>query len=481
MTPSKRIDQRLKGLQDHLKRENPVLVDAVGKYRELDKVAAKMGLLAPGTSYATQISWWPMISVMGTFSAGKSSFINTFLDIDLQRTGNQAVDDKFTAITFSPDAEVHTLPGLALDGDPRFPFYQISEEIEHVSAGEGSKIDNYLQMKVVPSEKVRGKILIDSPGFDADEQRKSTLRIADHIIELSDLVLVFFDARHPEPGAMQDTLEHLVKGAQRRNDSSKFLFILNQIDTSAREDNLEDIVSSWQKSLVQSGLSSGSFYVLFNEKLAVPVENEAVWSRYLSKRAADYAEIEARIASVNTDRVYRVVGAMESLSNDIEQQAVPMLQSALGRWRKDTLIWDGITLSAIVVLMGMLSVWLDWWDGLTFNAPWMGMVTASPLNMIIAAVVVVLLLLMLHYIIRGKVAKYIGSGLSKNESYGNPAAAFHKSTRGWRSIFQNNPAGWGSGTRKRLDAIRDATDHLVQHLNNRFSNPSGLETEAGSK
>ncbi|MEZ5536377.1 MAG: dynamin family protein [Thiolinea sp.] len=479
MTPSKRIDQRLKGLQEHLKRENPVLVDAVGKYRELDKVAQKIGLLEPGGSYATQISWWPMISVMGTFSAGKSSFINTFLDINLQRTGNQAVDDKFTAITFSPDENVHTLPGLALDGDPRFPFYQISEEIEHVSAGEGAKIDNYLQMKVVPSEKVRGKILIDSPGFDADEQRKSTLRIADHIIELSDLVLVFFDARHPEPGAMQDTLEHLVKGAQRRNDSSKFLFILNQIDTSAREDNLEDIVSSWQKSLVQNGLSAGSFYVLFNEKLAVPVENEAVWTRYMSKRAADYEQIEKRINGVNTERVYRVVGAMESLSNDIEQQAIPTLQRALGRWRKDVLIWDGITLSAIIVLLGILSVWLNWWDGLSFNAPGMDIVTANPLNTIIAAVVVAVLVFMLHYFIRGKVAKYIGASLSQNESYGDLAGAFRKSTRGWRSIFQKKPAGWGRGARKRLDAIRDATDHLVQHLNNRFSDPSGLE--AGSK
>ena len=58
---------------------------------------------------------------------------------------------------------------------------------------------------------LRGKILIDSPGFDADAQRTSTLKITDHIIDLSDLVLVFFDARHPEPGAMSDTLAHLVR------------------------------------------------------------------------------------------------------------------------------------------------------------------------------------------------------------------------------------------------------------------------------
>ncbi|MEZ5448224.1 MAG: dynamin family protein [Thiolinea sp.] len=437
------MEQRLQRLQEHLKRENPVLVDVVGQYRELDKVAHKLGLLQADESYATQISWWPMISIMGTFSAGKSSFINSFLDIDLQKTGNQAVDDKFTVITFSPDSTLRTLPGLALDGDPRFPFYQISEEIERVTKGEGAKIDSYLQMKVAPSEKLRGKILIDSPGFDADEQRKSTLRITDHIIELSDLVMVFFDARHPEPGAMQDTLEHLVKGAQRRNDSSKFLFILNQIDTSAREDNLEDIVSSWQKSLVQNGMSAGSFYILYNEKLAVPVANESVWSRYEAKRNADYAKIMERINAVNTDRVYRVVGSMESLTNEIEQQAVPQLQAALRRWRKDTLIWDAIVLSGLVIALAALSVWLNWWDGIHFNPPWWGLVTASPVNMLVSLLVVLLVVFGLHYLIRGKVASYVGNTLSSKESVGDLTAAFYKSTRGWRSIFQSTPAGWG--------------------------------------
>ena len=71
-------------------------------------------------------------------------------------------------------------------------------------------MDAYLQLKTSASEQLRGRIMIDSPGFDADSQRNATLRLTSHIIDLSDLVLVFFDARHPEPGAMRDTLAHLV-------------------------------------------------------------------------------------------------------------------------------------------------------------------------------------------------------------------------------------------------------------------------------
>lgn len=475
MTPAKRMEQRLKRLQEHLKRENPVLVEAVNQYRELDAVAQKLGLLDNSESYATQISWWPMISILGTFSAGKSSFINSYLDINLQRTGNQAVDDRFTVITFSPDSEIRTLPGLALDGDPRFPFYQISEDIEHVSSGDGAKIDNYLQMKVAPSEKLRGKILIDSPGFDADEQRKSTLRITDHIIELSDLVLVFFDARHPEPGAMQDTLEHLVKGAMRRNDSSKFLFILNQIDTSAREDNLEDIVSSWQKALVQQGLSAGSFHILFNEKLATPVEDAGVWSRYVAKREADYQRIQNRIDGVNTERAYRIVGSMESQANQIEQQAVPRLREAIARWKKQVLFSDLFVFGLLAIALIAMSIEFGYWEGLLFNPPWLASMQGNLIITAISIIVLVAIVLSIHFLIRNRLAKLIAGKLSKQEPYGNLSRAFLKSTRMWRSIFQATPSGWTRRTRQRLDGIRHATDRFVQHLNDRFTNPSGSQ------
>lgn len=472
MTPDKRIHHRLDRLQEHLKQEAPILVEVVDKYRELDLVAKKMGLLEPGQSYATQISWWPMISILGTFSAGKSSFINSYTELPLQKTGNQAVDDRFTVITYTSDTEVRTLPGLALDGDPRFPFYQISEDIEKVATGEGAKIDNYLQMKVAPSEALRGKILIDSPGFDADEQRKSTLRITDHIIELSDLVLVLFDARHPEPGAMQDTLEHLVKGAQRRNDSSKFLFILNQIDTSAKDDNLEDIVASWQKALVQYGLSTGRFYVMYNKNLAVPVEDQAVWSRYEAKRDADFAEITARMDGISVERVYRIIGNMESLANHIDHQSVPKLQSAIQKWKKRVLTSDLIFAATTLVSGLIVSVMAGYWQGIRFNPPWLEMVLGNEYLKWGLVAFIAVVGIFVHFTFRRYFAKNIAKTLGK-DSFGDLNAAFRKSTHFMRSIFQKKPAGWGMRSSRRLDSLRDDTDRFVQKLNDKFATPSG--------
>ena len=96
--PEKSIQNRFDSLQQHLKLENPVLLDALDGFRKLDDIGYRTALLLPDESYSTQIPWWPLISILGTFSAGKSSFINTYLGKPLQQTGNQAVDDKFTVV-----------------------------------------------------------------------------------------------------------------------------------------------------------------------------------------------------------------------------------------------------------------------------------------------------------------------------------------------------------------------------------------------
>ena len=297
------------------------------------KSAAGLGFFHREESHATTTPWWPLISILGIYSAGKSTFINHYLQYNLQETGIQAVDDKFSVICFTGDNKERVLPGLALDADPRFPLYKVSRAIEEVAVGQGEHIDAYLQLKTCPSESLRGKILIDSPGFDADDQRTSTLQITDHIIELSDLVLVFFDARHPETGSMRDTLEHLVKATVNRRDSNKFLYILNQIDVTAKEDNLEEVYAAWQRALAQYGLTAGSSFAIYNQEAAIPFEDEDVRIRFESKREADFNAIYTRIEQVSVERAYRIVGMLEQTSRMMKQEVVPMLLRFIDQWR----------------------------------------------------------------------------------------------------------------------------------------------------
>jgi len=470
MHPSAAIDQRLKNLEAHLEQENPVLLGTVQSFRTLDRVAYGMGLLEKDQSYATQIAWWPLISVLGTFSAGKSTFINHFLGSKLQRTGNQAVDDRFTVICYSRESTDHALPGVALDSDPRFPLYRISRDIELVSEGEGERIDTYLQLKASPSERLRGRILIDSPGFDADAQRTATLRITDHIIALSDLVLVFFDGRHPEPGAMRDTLKHLVADTINRPDAGKFLYVLNQLDTTAREDNPEDVVAAWQRAIGEEGLTAGRFYTIYNPDAATIIEDAAKRARYEAKRDQDLAEIHRRMHQVEVERAYRIVSAVDQTAKDIEERTVPFLQRALDRWRKRTLWGDGIVLG--LVLIAFLA-WIVRGDRLAFIQEAM-----SPFWLMPTLIAVVLaLLLASHLGIRSLAAKSVARSLpaqaEKEDLRGNLTGAFARNTRCWRSIFARTPAGWNASAKRRLHKVRQDADLYVQTLNDRFTNPSG--------
>ena len=479
---STQINKHLKSLQKHLADEhpdNPTLAKAVKSFRKMDYVGHSMGLLSEDESYATCVTWWPMIAVLGTFSAGKSTYINSYLNLPLQRTGNQAVDDKFTVICYSRHNEAKTLPGIALDADPRFPFFQISRSIEEISEAGQERIDAYLQLKTCPSENIRGKILIDSPGFDADNQRASTLRLTQHIINLSDLVLVFFDARHPEPKAMQDTLAYLVSASVNRADANKFLYILNQIDVTAQEDNPEEVVSAWQRSLAEVGLVTGRFYRIYNPSAAVPIANPHVRQRFEKKREEDMADINARMHQIEVERSYRIVGKLEQTAKGIKNQIVNKLSDMLKKWKSRVVLFDGTVLSIFAVLAGVV---------LTMNESW-GLLTALPDELIqgeTTALAIVSFLVIsftyIHFSIRRAVANTLLKKLANeigndHETYKQYMQAFNKSTAAYRPMFLKGPSGWNEVAQQTIDEIINEANDYIQALNDQFTNPSGNEGE----
>ena len=77
------LKSRLARLESHLKAENPALLEVLPTYYKFDKLLYKTGLLDTETSLASRISWWPLVSVLGTFSSGKSTFINTYVGDEL--------------------------------------------------------------------------------------------------------------------------------------------------------------------------------------------------------------------------------------------------------------------------------------------------------------------------------------------------------------------------------------------------------------
>jgi len=478
------VQQRLSDLESHLEQENPVLLNVVQGFRRLDAVAYEMGLLPPDRSFVSQIPWWPLIAVLGTFSSGKSTFINDFLGQKLQRTGNQAVDDRFTVIVYSPEADSHVLPGVSLDSDPRFPFYRMSHEIERVAGGEGKRIDAYLQMKTCRSERLRGKILIDSPGFDADAQRTAVLSLTDHMIGLSDLVLVFFDARHPEPGAMRDTLKHLVADIRHRSDSSKFLYILNQIDTAAREDNPEDVIAAWLRALGEVGMTAGRFYAIYSQEAANPIADPVLRQRFEQKRDKDLQEIYARLAGVEVERAYRIVAALRKTATEFNEDTVPLLETAVARWRARTLLLDGVVVAALLVVFLAWSIGAGHWQGLSYRPGWLLFLEENGVSWALpgAEILVALALLALHFglskLAALSVRPWLRKRIARGKLPGDPLAAFQANARDPRVLLFGRPKGWNDWSKERLAKVLRDCETYVQRLNERFTNPKGLQEDA---
>jgi hypothetical protein len=472
------IRQLPQSLENHLRSENPLLADVVKSFRQLDRVTQQLGFFNREESHTSRIPWWPLISILGTYSSGKSAFINTFLKYPLQTTGNQAVDDKFTVICFTNDHQVRSLPGLALDADPRFPLYKISQAIDEVDFGQSAHIDKYLQLKTCPSEKLRGRILIDSPGFDADEQRSSTLRITNHIIDLSDLVLVFFDARHPESGSMQDTLQHLVKATLIRRDATKFLYILNQIDHTAREDNTEEVYAAWKRALAQYGLTTGSCYAIYNPELELPIKNDRIRIRLENRRNADRKSINDRIEQVVVERAYRIVGILRKTAHSIEQDMVSRITKFLEGWRRTVLWADAIVFGGLLLTFLLITLWAGYWNGLQLNIPILSNLLAS--NDAVQGTFTLILLIAagyIHYQVRRKAAERVKNRILEDITDTNLrlnyTLAFRKNSRWWRSVFQSSPSGWNRNSRKVLSTVVEEANTYIQILNDTFTNPSG--------
>jgi hypothetical protein len=480
-----RLADRLTSLKEHLQQENPLLVEAVGSFKRLDKVCRGLGLLAADQSTISQIAWWPLISILGPFSAGKSTFINNYLDFPVQQTGSHAVDDKFTVICYNAAGECRVLPGTALNADLRFPFYKMSEELEKVEPGEGGRIDSYIRLRTCPSEKLRGMILIDSPGFDADAQRTATLRITNHIMDLSDLVLVLFDARRPEPGAMRDTLTHLVAATIGRRDSNKFIYVLNQMDIAAREDNPEEVVGAWQRALAQHGLTAGKFYRIYSPTAALPIQDESLRHRFEGKRDADLSGIRERMNQVRVERAYRIVGDLEKLAREVSDARVPEIREMLRQWRSGVLRRDGlwfglIALACVVAYLatghpfsaGLMPQWLTW----VFAESWRWI----PFVLLVAGGGT-----WLHFLARkAAVARVVR--LVEREYVHGPVReslllALYKNTAPWRSIFLPEPTGWGRRARRRLGSVIADSEKFIQALNDRYAHPSGFPAQTNER
>ena len=278
---------------------------------------------------------------------------------------------------------------------------------------------------------------------------------------------------------MTDTLETLVKGTIHRNDSNKFLYILNQIDMTAREDNPEQVFAAWQRALAQNGMTAGRCYTIYDTEAGMPIEDPGLRERFLRKRDEDVAKIQERIEEVRVARAYRIVGMLGERAKVLETEALPRIQAFLENWRRRVCWLDGAVFGLLLACFLGLTLWAGYWKGFSLELPYLERITANPWGKWSLTALLAALVVYIHFQVRkfaeGQVVRKILADIK--EGHENYTRAFNKNTRWWRSIFRRKPAGWGRRNKARLAKVVSDANGYVQKLNDVYANPAGKKIE----
>ncbi|MGR9036567.1 MAG: hypothetical protein ACU83O_08260, partial [Gammaproteobacteria bacterium] len=408
-----------------------------------------LGLIEPDETTASKNSWWPIISIIGGNSTAKSRFMNGFFGSELQLSGIQTASNKFTVLLHNVQANPATLPGTALDVDHRFPFYQISRKIDQIQAGEGSRINSYLELKTIQGERLKGKLFIDAPNISSTPVTAVTTYLTKYIVEHSDLVLIFTDVFDtPSP-----LLDQLIINITANQDSNKFAFLIDAPGTSMTAARSSDIISSWQRRLNEFGITSGQFIVLPGQESSfIPQSTKT-----------DYSGIDQYLANVSNDRTYRILQSLEQNIREIEDVVIPEVKKGITTWKDRSNMSSLLILSFIIVL----SLFAEINTGIVLST------LVDPILGTITILALIAFMVPVHLIICRLHAKLIINQLQARRKelhlMENLSNLFEKNLTFARMLFPtSDPAFWNKKTKGRIKQLLVKTQELVQALNDSF-------------
>lgn len=436
----KTVSKHLINLEKHFSASNPILKRACKAFHELDQLEYELGLIDSDETSARKSSWWPIVSLVGGFSTAKSEFISRYL-----KTNVHSSKHKFTVHQFSPQETNATLPGTALDADHRLPFYQISRKIEQYAAGEGSKVNAYLELKTVNSNSLKGKLFIDTPVLSASPDSPVQSMLNQHIVNMSDLVLVFTDLFDASPELIKNTIDDIVA----QQDSNKFIYVIDHSEISIDVKKRNEIIASWQRRLAEQGVHTGQFIVLSDSSFASV--NDSL------------SDIDQRLLNIENDRSYRVLHALEKSINDINDVYIPEVESSLLTWK------DRSNMSTLIILGFFITL-------LLFAEVTIGVVQLLFDPIIGPAFILILLAILIptHLMMARVNAKFIINKLRERQKKlnltENLSGLFEQSLTFWRMLLPiNDPVGKNKKTQMRIKSLIEQSKDIVQDLNDQFS------------
>lgn len=443
----KTASKYLISLEKHFANDDPVLLKSAKVFHDLDQIEYDLGLIEMDETTACKNSWWPIVSLIGGNSTAKSRFINSYLGAQQLLSGIQASSHKFTVLLHNSQTNSATLPGTALDVDPRYPFYQISRKIEQLQKGEGNRINSYLELKTINSERLQGKLFIDSPNMNAVPTNPINSMLTKHIVENSDLVLVFTDVFESASPMLDELIQHITI----HQDSNKFVYLVDEPLAILNPAKTNEIITSWQRKLSAMGLNTGQFIIVPNQQNSI---------NPLGK--VDFSEIDQRMVNVAYDRSYRVLDSLEKSIREIENVVIPEVKKGIVLWK------ERVNMSSLIVVcfIATLAIFAEIQIGIIEFL-------IDPIIGPILIVILIAIMVPIHLLISKLQAKLIINKLTERQKelhlMENLANLFEKNITFARMLMPiTEPAGWNKKIKARLMQLTDKTKELVQSLNDNF-------------
>jgi hypothetical protein len=445
----KTVSKYLSNLEKTFAKDNPVLLNTAKVFHELDQIEYELGLIENEETTASKYSWWPIVSLIGGNSTAKSRFINSYLGTEQQFSGIQASSHKFTALLYNNQATPATLPGTALDVDHRYPFYQVSQKIEQLQKDEGNRINAYLELKTINSERLKGKLFIDAPNVGATPATPIMSMLTTHAIENSDLVLVFCDIFETSSSMLTELIQQITL----HQDTNKFIYLIDAPAATFYPTKSSEIISSWQRRLADIGLNTGQFILLPNQEHSPNTQSPP-----------QFVEIDQRLANVEHDRSYRVLNALGKSIHEIENVIIPEVTEATELWKERVNMSSLLILGSIATLLVFAELHIGGIIDMLFD----------PITGSIILLVILSILLPLHLIMSKLQSKFIINRLNERRKdlhlMENLGELFESNLTFSRMLLNySEPAGWNKRTRARLAQLSEKSKDLVQSLNDSFS------------
>lgn len=460
----------LQSLETYLAGQNPALLQAVKIFQDLDQIEYDLGLIDTEDSTASKISWWPVITIIGSSTSGKAAFFNQYLKTDQALAVGQ---NKLTVFQHSQNDQAITLPGTALDGDPRFPFYRISDKIERIRKGEGGRINNYLELKSSSNSRLQDKILLNTPDL-TEVNDEIPLFLTRYVLDISDLLLIFIEADPVKLDATLFNLQQLFSGDDQRN-PNKIIYIVNQEPGAIDNTLAERTMTLLKEKLADTGVSAEQFIFLTNEKApvaAAPTSNSILDQIAGKQNSAPQSVgnnqnlllIEERMANVNVHRAYEILNSLEKSIREVEEMIVPEIRNGIELWKERVHFTDALIMGFFASLLVFAEI----------NT---GIILASlvdPLVLSIALGAIILFMLPVHIMSSKAHGKLIINNLNlRSKELGlieNLSAVFEKHLNFWMMLLPKKaPVGWNKATKANLESLLQRTKDLVQSLNDGFS------------